>query len=324
MTSETNYQYKTMEIHLNEYLWAALRHWRSILVVFVSFGIIFAGIGGIREFVRYKDDELRNKLQTEYDEELDKYLVEKNHLEKKLENLKEQLARQEAFEDTSIMLKIDEYDVAERIVTYYIDTDYEIVPELYYQNPNYTAVITNFYRTALNRVNYDLAVASDSEPNLTIRNPVSGNNKKIMNINTDAENGILTIVIYGDNEERVNSLYGLVESEIQKEYKVLNDVIGTHNLLLLSDLSKRDIDVDFGNIQSSYESKTEDILDGIKKTNKQLDELKKPKNNFPTKKSVIVQGYWSYRWIVFSYRFLVSICFLKGFSICYRRYFQTI
>ena len=73
----------------------------------------------------------------------------------RIDNLENNLEQQQYIQERSIMLEMDPYNIYEAIISYYVDTNYEIVPELYYQDPNYTAVITNSYNAAIQRLDLD-------------------------------------------------------------------------------------------------------------------------------------------------------------------------
>lgn len=282
-------QEDTIELNLIDLFWSVLRHWRSILVAMLVLGILLAGYGALKEYQHLTDEKFVKEQQETYESELETYELKKKQLEKKLENLEEDLVRQEFYEKNAIMLLFDEYNVYMQTASFYINTGYEIAPELYYQNPNYTSVITNSYKSAIDRIDLDEIIATEENPELTTRNPISGS-KKMLNTSVDAGNGILNITIYGDSEERTQQIYNAVKKVISVQETLLNQVIGEHTIDVLSEKSFVDIDTDFGSLQDSFDSKSESITQGIEETKRALEELEEPVNETPTKASVVKEG----------------------------------
>ncbi len=278
-----------IEINLMDLFWLVLRHWRSILITMVFAAVLLAGFGAFKEYRHLTNETFVKEQQETYESDLEAYELKKKQLERKLENLEEDLVRQEFYEKNAVMLLFDPYNVYLQTVSYYINTGYEIAPELYFQNPNYTGVITNSYKSAIDRIDLDAIIASEENPDLTARNPISGA-KKMLNTSVDAGKGVLTITICGDTEERVQKIFEAVKKAIAEQEVLLNRVIGEHTVQVLSEKSYVDIDTDFGTLQTSFDDKSEYIAKGIEETKQALDDLIEPVNETPTKASVIKQG----------------------------------
>ena len=286
MQEDRIYKEDVIEINLLDLFWSVLRKWKSILTAMVVLGVLLAGFGAIKEYIHLKDEDFVTEQQETYESDLETYELEKKLLERKIENLEEDLARQEFYEKNAIMLFFDEYNVYVQTVSYYINTGYEIAPELFYQNPNYTSVITNSYRAAVDRIKLDEIVSTVSEPDLTTVNPINGS-KRMLTTSVDAGNGVLNITIYGDTEERVDQIYSVVKEIVSEQKPLLDQVIGEHTLDVLSEKRYVDVDPDFGSLQDSFNSKTETITQGILKSKEDLEELEEPVDGTPSGGSII-------------------------------------
>ncbi len=289
MWEDKAYQEETPGIDFIDLFWSILRHWRSILATVLIVGILLAAYGAIKEYRDLANDEVVKERQEAYETAMETYHLEKAQLEKKLKNLRDDLDRQQYYKENAIMLFIDQYNVYTKTASYYIDTNYEIAPELYFQNPNYTGVITKSYKAALDRLNLDSVVATPDKPGLTTRNPLSSA-KRILYTALDEGNGILSIIIYGDTQERVDKMFDAVKETLARQEELLNQVIGKHTLGILSEESSTDIDTEFGSLQTSFEEKMEAITDGIESTGERLEDLEEPVNETPTIKTVIIKG----------------------------------
>ncbi|MBE6990250.1 MAG: hypothetical protein E7426_05845 [Ruminococcaceae bacterium] len=289
MWEDKNYQDGAVEINLMDLFWSVLRYWKVIVAATLIAGIVLGGYGGIKEYGDLANEKVVKARQEAYDSAMETYQLTKEQLETDLQNLRDDLERQQFYTENAVMLFVDQYNVYVRTASYYINTNYEISPNLYFQNPDYTSVITKSYRAALNRLDLDTVIATAKQPDLTVRNPVSST-KKLLTASTDDGNGILNITVLGDTQERVDAIFAAVEKTLAEQEALLNKVIGEHSISVLSAESYTDTDTEFGELQEEFKAKMESITDGIEDTNKKLDELKEPVNETPTMKTVIRRG----------------------------------
>ena len=289
MWEEKNDQEESVEISFVDLFWSTLRKWRSIIAATLIVGVLLAGLGAAKEYRDLANEKVVNERQEAYEAAMETYQLNKTQLETTLENLREDLERQQFYEENAIMLFVDQYNVYTRAASYYIDTNYEIAPELYFQNPNFTGVITKSYKAALDRLNLDDIIATADKPNLTTRNPLSGN-LQIISTTIDEGNGILNVTVCADTQERADKIFEAVKETLTEQESLLDQVIGEHTLGILSERSYTDIDTRFGDLQNSFKGKVESISEGIETTNKKLEELKEPVNETPSAKTVIRKG----------------------------------
>ena len=282
------YQEEEYEISLMDLVWYILRQWRTILLTMVILGILLGGYGGLKEFQKYNDREQVQKSQEAYEAAVLAYESQKSQLENKLSYLVKDLEQQKSFEENCLMLQIDPYNVYIHSASYYVNTNYEIAPELFYQNPNYTSVITNSYKSAVDKIDFDSIIATEERPLLTVVNPTT-TGKRMVTTTTDSGNGILNITVFADNQERADALFSSIDETLRTQEVLLNTVIGEHSLGLLSEKSYVDVDGDFSTLQDNFANKTATINDGITKTNQELSALTNPVNDTPTIKSVLKQ-----------------------------------
>ena len=280
------YQEEEYEISLMDLFWYILRQWRVILIAMIVLGVLLGGWFGFKEYLNYSNKEQVEKAKESFEIATAAYEFDKAQLENKLERLQKDLEQQKLFEDNCLMLQIDPYNVYIHTASYYINTDYEIAPELYYQNPDYTGVITNSYKSAVDRMDFDTIIATSDQPLLTVANPTT-TGKRMVTTSTDAGNGILNITVFSDTQERADALFSAIDETLKAQEVILNNVIGEHTLGILSEKSYVDVDGDFSTLQDSFTNKTVTINNGIEKTNEELKNLAQPVDTTPTIKSVV-------------------------------------
>lgn len=290
MQEEKTYQRDVIELNLADLFWSVLRHWRSILLVMLAAAVLLGGYTFYKGYREVKNQGLVAQRKAVYEQALEKYQIEKESLEKKLDNLNAELDRQESDRSNAIMLLIDPYNVYAVRASYYVDAHYELSPELYYQNPNYTGVITNSYRAAVDRLAMGEVAATPENPKLTARNPVSGDEKKLITTAVDDGNGLLYVTVYGDTRERAEGLFSLVKQTLTEQEALLNQLIGEHELKTLSEESQVIVDTGFEELQAAFESKVAATTSAIETTTASLNALSAPANSVPTLRRALVQS----------------------------------
>lgn len=290
MTENNRYQDDTKEINLAELFWSVLRRWRSILLVMLAAALVMGGLGFYNGYRDTMNEEKVKEQKAAYEKSLEQYEKDKLNLEKKIKSQEGDLARMEADQEKAIMLFVDPYNTFIQRNAYYIDTHYEIQPQMSYQNVNKTSVITNNYKYAIERLSMDEIVAGPGEENLTARNPVSGNALQMLNVSVEAGNGMLTITLYADTQEHLNRMHDRVKEALAQQEALLNEVIGEHTLNILLEESYTDVNTAFETVQTSFENRLESSRTNLKTNRQKLADLKVPEDETPSLSLATKQG----------------------------------
>ena len=290
MTKEFN-ERDEYEIRIDELFWSVLRHWRAIIVVMVIVGILLGGFGAFREYRKYRDPDVRAAADIEYANAAEEYDRSKAAYEAKLENLREWIDRQDNYKESSLLLMMDPYNVYKAVLTYYIDSSYEIMPEMWYQNPNYTKALVNSYASGIAQMKFDDLIDLPGGPDLTTDHTVTNYaNKKICSIEKDVENSLITITVICDTEERSDVIVQAIKETMSGNETLLNRLIGEHKLCLVNETGDHTIDVDLVNMQARFETDYDNNSLELVNTEKALDELTKPVKTVHSKGTIIKQG----------------------------------
>ena len=277
-----------VERSLSDMYWSLLGHWKIILLVALLAALALGGISFYKNYKALKDPKTVEKQETDYRTALENYEKQKTNLEKRLQNLEDEQVRLEGYSNTAIMLFADQYNIFEHTASYYVNTNYEIAPELFFQNPNYTSVITNSYRAAINRLDLDEVISGGQETKLTCQNPMTDDSLRLVTTSADASNGILNFTVHGDTEERVNQIVSAIQQVLSNQETLLNQVIGEHTLDVLSQEDRTTINTDFGRMQTAFTTKTESVANAIKTVTDKLNALEVPTNEAPSMRKLIV------------------------------------
>ena len=155
MTDTMYYQRNINSLPLNDLIWTVFRKWRLILLSMLVFGLFLGGFRGVKEYKSYIDPEAEVERETNYSNELAAYERSKSAYETRIDNLQAWIERLELYKEKSLLLIMDPYDIYKSSVSYFVDTDYEIMPNVFFQNPNYTETLIKSYKLAIERIDYN-------------------------------------------------------------------------------------------------------------------------------------------------------------------------
>ena len=277
----------TKEIKLKDLFFFLLLKWRALIVSVLVFGILLSGFGAYRAMKTRADKKAQTKAEEEYEEALSAYETSQEKIQIRIDNLERSLEQQQYIQEHSVMLKMDPYNIYEAVISYYVDTGYEIVPELYYQDPDYTAVITNSYNSAITRIDLNELFQTENDPEVLTDNPVVDNTESLLWAKTDADHGSIKITMRADSQENLDRVIQAVEDEINETKTVLTRTIGEHTLSVLSFTTHQVMDFDYVTLQQSFNDNIYTLMQSLADSNNELSALEKPKA--PTAISVSVK-----------------------------------
>ena len=288
MNEKDLYQNGTVEVSLGDLFWSVLRRWRSIVAIMLIFAVILGGYGFVKEYKKYKDPEVRQKLQNEYDLAVDEYNKDKEKLQRDIVVSEEYQTHLEDYKDRCVFLKFDPYNIYKIDATFFVDSNYEINPSMSYQNTNTIGTLIRAYSTAIQRIDFESVIDMNGE-DLTQIHPVSKfSGKKVCVVSVVESAGLMQVTITADTKERAEKIYKEVMSVIDETKTILTTAVGDHEISVVNETALYTVDWDYETLQTSftddYYEKNKTKINTLKKN---LDDLKEPVNKVPTKGSVI-------------------------------------
>ncbi|MBR1757304.1 MAG: hypothetical protein IJ744_01075 [Lachnospiraceae bacterium] len=277
MNDTMYYQRNINSLPLNDLIWTVFRKWRLILLSMLVFGLFLGGFRGVKEYKSYIDPEAEVERETNYSNELAAYERSKSAYETRIDNLQAWIERLELYKEKSLLLIMDPYDIYKSSVSYFVDTDYEIMPNVFFQNPNYTETLIKSYKLAIERIDYNKLIDLPKGQDLIDTHPVNNQaSKKIYSIATDASTGLIQITVISDSKERADKVMNEIKAVMQEQKELLTQAIGEHDLVLLNEGSERTVDLEVASLQKTFATDYETNVAEIEKLEKELGELKEP------------------------------------------------
>lgn len=265
-----------VELNLTDMFWQFLCMWKKVLILAVALGLVFGGVKLVTSLINNNDPEYLQEVKRKNRVTKDSYEVQVLTYEKQINNIQAQIEKIEETRENSIMLRMNPYSVYVKNVSFYIGTDYKIMPEMTYQDPNYAIAITNSYINAVKSLNLDKAVATPEEPDLTAQNPVINVDYSLLTIEDQSGNGMFYLTIKGDSPECVDRIFTAVQEALEERKALLTASIGEHTLNVLTETDDVITDSAVQALQTAFVTNNSAMVDSLKTAQNSLENLKEP------------------------------------------------
>ena len=136
---------QVVELDLKALLFYILRQWKSMVTFALIIALLLAALMGFLEYRTGLEVDMTNDYWVEYQRYEDQLALYRNQLttaQGKITTLQDYI-------DNSVLMSADPQDIYIAQATYFIDTDYKILPENTYQTPDRTGILVSYYRDYL-------------------------------------------------------------------------------------------------------------------------------------------------------------------------------
>ena len=236
---EKNFDFKHLLIRI-------LYYWRTILIGALVFMLLIGGYKFYSLNNLIKNIDVINEQERSYQVSKDLYVRNKETLESDISNIEESIKKQKSYNENSILMKIDPFNEYKGYISYYIKTDYKILPNMVYQNiDNTNSILQTYILTSLYGDMYDYLIE-----NLNI-NIDSKFLKELIKINGDRDTKIINIDIISNEPSLCLSLFNLIQEYFDKKQTSIANDIGEHSIICVENSLQTIIDLDLDTIQKN-------------------------------------------------------------------------
>lgn len=219
-----DYEKREQVVFVKDLLFAALYRWRSMLVAALIGAVL---LGAVTIFLSYRD---RQDLPspTEQQEQIAAYEEEKQRLTAQLEQDTALVASQEEYLSNSLIMKMDPYCVYKATIDLIVQTDYQILPGMSYQNPDNITTILNAYQMYMGGDQVILDVAD----NIGLESKYLWETISLSNGGTANRNFRIAISYYSAEgaEQILNAFLG----HLDQAKKTISQTIGEHTVQVVT------------------------------------------------------------------------------------------
>ena len=213
------------EIDLKWLLYRVLRSWRGICIWAIILGVVI-GLGSIGlHFMKCLDSEYLPEQERNFNREYASWVATGENLEASLSNLEDARANQVEYNEKSVLMQIDplrEYNASFEVYVYY---DYQIDPNLTYQNIDlsdrilkaYATYMTNgeMYQYIINNLSYELELRYLQE---------------IIGISVDYNNNMISVSTRQQDAEMCQEILDLAREGMLSRFDTISQTIGEHEV----------------------------------------------------------------------------------------------
>ncbi len=220
--NEQNYE---QEINLGKLFYRIFRDWRKIFVIALVIAVVLGAGNFALKRMGYANPEKYQKAEEGYKRALEAYEAQGETLLAEISNLEEYREKQEEYNANSILMQINPLREFNASLQLYVATDYQIVPELTYQNIDLSNRILRSYVTYM--VNGDMYqhILDNLSTPIELRYL-----NEVLSVSSDYDNRMVTLSVRGVDAAFCEEVLALALEGIQGKQQEIIAAIGEHQL----------------------------------------------------------------------------------------------
>lgn len=270
------------EIDLKEIFFRVLYGWRKIIIIAFVFAVF---CGGYNLFSGMRTENNKAALinqETAYQNALSTYETSKSTIEKEIRNLTTSLERQIEYNNNAIIMQINPFDEQMANITYYIDMNYQLMPDQIYQNfDTSNMVISAYVAKAENGEMYNYIIDNLSY-DIDIKYL-----KELISIEPDFDNHMLHIQVIHSDKTLCEEIFKLVCESLNITQENINESVGVHILSVINQSIQSTVDFDREKEQKTNLQNVEDYKIRLTERQAALSALVIPTKSVASIRSVI-------------------------------------
>lgn len=256
------------EINLLDLLYKCLLKWRRVLV----FSILVSLIVGALHLVTYLtlSTEKYDIEKQSYETKVESHNTSITVLENQIASTRDEIERQNAYNQNSLLMQINPSTEALGSVEYYIDTKYEILLDKTYQNIDYSGRVlgayNSFFRSGgltkllIEKLGYEIESRYLDE---------------LISISYDYSNMIFTIWVKRNTETECAEMLQTIEDFVETQKETIDDTVYEHTLIKLNEKIDTVIDSDLNTYQRQKHEAIDSLNQVIIAASESLEKLEK-------------------------------------------------
>ena len=213
------------EIDLKWLIYRVLKGWKSIVIWAFIIGIV-AGLGSLSLYgLKCMDPEYLQEEKTNFERAYASWEATIVNYEARLENLEEAQTEQIEYNENSVLMKIDPLRQYNASFELYVNYDYQIMPDMAYQNIDLSDRILKAYATYMS--NGELQQYVIDNLSYDIERRYLG---EILGVSVDYGNNMISISVTQQSAELCQEILNLVQAALMNKYEDINTTIAEHTL----------------------------------------------------------------------------------------------
>ncbi len=213
------------EIGLNWLVYRVLRGWRSIVIWAIVIAIV-AGLGSLTLYgIKCLDPKYLQEQEANFNRAYASWEATIENYEAQLENLEEAQEEQTEYNDNSVLMKIDPLRQFNASFEMYVYYDYQIMPDMAYQNVDMSDRILKAYATYMTNGELQQYVIDNLSYDIERRYL-----SEILSVSVDYGNNMISVSVTNQSAEYCQEMLNLVRTALMTKYEDINVTIAEHTL----------------------------------------------------------------------------------------------
>lgn len=234
------------EIDLKWLMYRVLRGWRSIVIWAVVIAVLIgAGSFGLK-LIKLQDPEYLEEAERDFEREHASWVATGENYEAQMNNIEDAKQEQEEYNENSVLMKIDPLRDFHASFEMYVYYDYQIMPEMAYQNIDLSDRILKAYATYM--TNGELYQYVIDNLSYEIERRYLG---EILGFSVDYSNNMLSVSVQHKSEEECQEILELVRTALLSKYEDINSSIAVHTLTTTNSASYETVNLSLQDTQKA-------------------------------------------------------------------------
>ena len=237
------------EITLKSLVRFVVRKWRLIIILTLAIMIIGSVPMAVRVLLQLNNTEFISAAREQYDNETMIYTNKEEALENEIALITDNLDKQKAYYENSLLMKIDPYQKKVGTLIYYINSGYQIIPENTYQNIDYSSRLIKTYIAYLNGGEAHAQLMT-LFPEVTDEQYI----REIMTVSADYGTSMITITVVSGSDDTAAAMQEILREGMNEAYDNASSAILSHELTEINAGIYTSVDLDLaGKQQANFE-----------------------------------------------------------------------
>ena len=213
------------EIDLKWLIYRALRAWRPIVVWAIIIGLVI-GLGSLGiNLIKMQDAEYMEAQKINFEREHASWVATGENFEAQLANIEEAKQEQLEYNEKSVLMQIDPLREFHASFELYVNYDYQIMPDMAYQNIDLSDRILKAYATYMTNGELQQYVIDNVSYEIERRYL-----SEILSVSVDYGNNMISVSVRQQSAEYCQEILELVREALMTKYADINKTIAEHTL----------------------------------------------------------------------------------------------
>ena len=258
------------EIDLKWLLYRVLRAWRPIVVWAIIIGAV-VGLGSLGiNLIKLQDPEYIEAAEMNFEREHAGWVATGENFEAQLANIQEAKEEQMEYNEKSVLMQIDPLRDFYASFELYVNYDYQIMPDMAYQNIDLSNRILKAYATYM--TNGELYQYIIDNVSYEIERRFLG---EILSISVDYSNNMISVSVHQQNAEYCQEILDLVREALMTKYADVNATIAEHTISSTNAAAYETVNLSLQETQKANRQKVTNLDITMQETNEAYLEWKK-------------------------------------------------